>query len=106
MAPCARVGNGRWTALLQAPAGEFPTRCSLLTCPTSRHAPSLYFASLNRKLTRVLSAPRGQWTMANIGSPPCDEAPILTGSCYRPAQPNGALIRAPPTLVSRLAPIE
>jgi hypothetical protein len=32
----------------------------------------------------VLRVPGGEWTMANIARPPCDEAAILAGSCGHP----------------------
>src|SRR2546425_420132 len=42
----------------------------------------------------VPAAPGGEWTMANIARPPCDEAAILAGSCERPATTNGPWILA------------
>src|ERR1017187_8792963 len=47
MASCAPVGNRRWAGHWQASAGGLPTRRRLPTCPTGRHVPSPYLASLN-----------------------------------------------------------
>jgi EmrB/QacA subfamily drug resistance transporter len=51
----------------------------------------------------VLSAPGGEWIMASIGRPPCDEATILAGSCERPAEKNGSWILAATILGSSMA---
>ena len=54
----------------------------------------------------MLSAPSGEWTMANISRPPCDEAAILAGSCERPALTNGPWILAATILGSSMAFID
>jgi EmrB/QacA subfamily drug resistance transporter len=48
----------------------------------------------------------GEWTMANIGRPPCDEAAILAGSCEGPFTRNGPWILAATILGSSMAFID
>jgi EmrB/QacA subfamily drug resistance transporter len=54
----------------------------------------------------VPSAPGGEWTMANIARPPCDEAAILAGSCERRAITNSPWILAATILGSSMAFID
>src|ERR1017187_2370157 len=49
MVSCAPVWKPAPGGHLETSAGGLPTRRRLPTCPTSRHFPSLYFASLSRK---------------------------------------------------------
>jgi EmrB/QacA subfamily drug resistance transporter len=48
----------------------------------------------------------GEWTMANIARPPCDEAAILAGSGEQPATANGPWILAATILGSSMAFID
>ena len=55
----------------------------------------------------VPTAPGGEWTMANIARPPCDEAAILAGSCeHPPAITNSPWILAATILGSSMAFID
>src|SRR5689334_17322592 len=54
----------------------------------------------------VTSALGGEWTMANIARPPCDEAAILAGSCKPPVTTNGPWILAATILGSSMAFID
>jgi hypothetical protein len=42
---------------------------------------------------RMLSTSGGEWCMANIAKPPCDEVVILAGPCERPAIDDSTPIR-------------
>jgi EmrB/QacA subfamily drug resistance transporter len=48
----------------------------------------------------------GEWTMATIATPPCDEAAILAGSCEQPATKNGPWILAATILGTSMAFID
>ena len=48
----------------------------------------------------------GEWTMAGIARPPCDEAAILAGSCQHPVTVNGPWILAATILGSSMAFID
>src|ERR1039458_7207839 len=59
-----------------------------------------------RRECLVLSAPGGEWTMATIARPPCDEAAILAGLCEQPATKNGPWILAATILGTSMAFID
>src|SRR6202049_3570340 len=54
----------------------------------------------------IRCAQDGEWTMANIARPPCDEAAILTGRCEHPATMNGPWLLAATILGSSMAFID
>jgi len=110
--PCRGINGGDWRSCRRRrqPSNAPRLRSSQMYVGPS-HAlestsTSCAVAARCRRECLALSAPGGEWTMATIARPPCDEAAILAGSCEQPATKNGPWILAATILGTSMAFID